>query len=167
MKRFPSISKFLGSFNAAIAFSGALVLSSTSLTVAEPIFQQSKAADSTNLASLADGTYLYGDVAEANQVGQGYVVFKKQGQSVTGAFYYPQSEFSCFTGTVHNQRLEVLSLGLPHENAIDVEVPLTQMHRIEAVSSSEQDSLHNCQQAVAAYQQQQKIAAPVTHWIAP
>lgn len=36
---------------------------------------------------LADGIYLYGDVPQANQLGQGYVVFKKNGSTVTGAFF--------------------------------------------------------------------------------
>lgn len=167
MKIFPRASILSGSVKAAIAFSGALVLGSTSIAVADPTFKPSNLAASPNLAPLADGIYLYGDVSEANQVGQGYVIFKKQGQSVTGAFYYPQSEFNCFTGTVNKRRLEVLSLGLPHENAIEVEVPLTKMHRIDTVSNSEQDSLSACHQVVAAYQQQQKIAAPVTQWTSP
>lgn len=162
MKRFPQASILSGSVKAVLLLSSALVLGSTGIAVAEP----TNIAASRNAQPLADGTYLYGDSDQANQIGQGYVVFKKQGQKVTGAFYYPQSEFSCFTGTAKNQRLEVLSLGLPHENAIDVEVPLTQMHRIQAVGNSEQNSLSMCQQEVAAYHQQQQIAAPVTQWTA-
>ena len=74
---------------------------------------------------LADDTYLYGETNQVNQIGQGYMVFRKQGQAVTGAFYYPQSELSCFTGKIENHRLSVLSLGFPHENAIAVEISLT------------------------------------------
>lgn len=163
MKKFPQPSILFNSFKAVLTLSSVLLLGSTSLAVAEP----------TNLAAsgpstpLADGTYLYGDTDQANQIGQGYVVFKKQGQKVTGAFFYPQSEFSCFTGTAKNQRLEVLSLGAPHQNALDVEVPLAQMHHIQAVGDIEQNSLSMCQQEVAAYQKQQKIAAPVTKWTTP
>ncbi|WP_299487640.1 hypothetical protein [Acaryochloris sp. IP29b_bin.137] len=162
MKTFPQASILSGSVKTVLAV-GALVLGSTGIAIAEP----TNIAASRSTQPLADGTYLYGDSDQANQIGQGYIVFKKQGQKVTGAFYYPQSEFSCFTGTAKNQRLEVLSLGLPHENVIEVEVPLTQMHRLPSVGSSEQDSLSMCQQEVVAYQQQQQIAAPVTQWAAP
>ncbi len=163
MKRFSQAPILSGSVKAALALSSALVLGSTSIAVAEP----TNIAASSNSTPLADGTYLYGETTKANQIGQGYVVFRKQGQTVTGAFYYPQSEFSCFTGTVKNQRLEVLSLGMPHENVIEVEVPLTTMHRIPSVGSSEHNSLGMCQKEVAAYQQRQQLAAPMTQWATP
>lgn len=165
MNIFPQTSILSGPVKAALALSSALVLGSTSIAAAEPT--NTNIAASPNPTSLADGTYLYGDAAEANQVGQGYVVFKKKGPTVTGAFYYPQSEFTCFTGTVKNQRLDVLSLGLPHENAIEVEVPLGSMHHIKTLGNSEQNSLGMCQQEVAAYQKQQQIATPVTQWTTP
>lgn len=110
---------------------------------------------------LADGIYLYGDVPQANQLGQGYVVFKKNGSTVTGAFFYPQSEFNCFTGHINQERLDVLSLGSPHEEAIAVEASLSQMHPIQTLGNAEKDSLSLCQQEVAAYQKQQSIAAPI------
>ncbi|ABW27824.1 hypothetical protein [Acaryochloris marina] len=163
MKRFPQASILSGSLKTVLAVSSALVLGSTGIAVAEP----TNIAASGSAAPLADGTYLYGDTDQANQIGHGYVVFKKQGQTVTGAFFYPQSEFSCFTGTAKNQRLEVLSLGSPYENALEVEVPLTKMHHIKSVGDTEQNSLSMCQQEVAAYQKQQQIAAPVTQWTTP
>ena len=161
MKIFPRVSTYSIPAKVQLILSSILILGSTGIAVAEPtIADQTNIAVSVNPVPLADGTYLYGDAPQANQVGQGYVVFIKQGQTVTGAFHYPQSEFSCFTGTVSNQSLEVLSLGLPHENAIEVEVPLAQMHQIQTLGSNEQDSLSMCQQEVAAYQKQQQIAAP-------
>lgn len=163
MKTFPQASILSSSIKAVLAVSSALVLGSPGIAVAEPI----NITASSKSTPLADGTYLYGDSDQANQMGQGYVVFKKQGQTITGAFYFPQSEFSCFTGTVKNQRLEVLSLGMPHENVMEVEVPLTAMHRIPTVGSSEQNSLGVCQKEVAAYQQRQQIAAPVPQWTTP
>ncbi|MBD2386992.1 hypothetical protein [Cylindrospermum sp. FACHB-282] len=47
-----------------------------------------------------DGTYLYGQSPEPNQLGQGYIVFEKQQSRVMGALYTPNSEFSCFQGTI-------------------------------------------------------------------
>mgnify|MGYP000609925809 CR=1 FL=1 len=168
MKMFANASMVSSKAKAVLALSSILILSGTSLAIAKPVSKPIDLASSPHPAPLEDGTYLYGDVSEGNQVGQGYVVFKKQGPSVTGAFYYPQSEFSCFTGTTKNQRLEVLSLGSPYENAIEVEVSLQKMHRIETVDDSKQNSLSMCQQEVAAYQQQQQqIAAPVQQWTTP
>lgn len=47
-----------------------------------------------------DGTYLYGESPEANQIGQAYVLFEKRQGRITGALYMPQSEFSCFQGAI-------------------------------------------------------------------
>jgi hypothetical protein len=49
-----------------------------------------------------DGVYLYGQSPEPEQNGQGYVVFEKQKNKVVGALYMPNSEYSCFYGTVDN-----------------------------------------------------------------
>jgi hypothetical protein len=47
-----------------------------------------------------DGVYLYGQSPQANQLGQGYIVFEKRQGQVKGALYMPSSEFSCFQGTL-------------------------------------------------------------------
>lgn len=47
-----------------------------------------------------DGVYLYGQSPQANQLGQGYIVFEKRQDTVKGALYMPRSEFSCFQGTL-------------------------------------------------------------------
>jgi hypothetical protein len=47
-----------------------------------------------------DGVYLYGQSPEPGQLGQGYVVFEKKQGRVVGALYMPDSEYSCFNGTV-------------------------------------------------------------------
>ena len=159
MKLFPRTSTLSVPVKTAIAVGSALLLGTSGIATAEPSSStSSNIATAINRVSLADGTYFYGDSPEGNQVGQGYVVFKKHGHNVTGAFFYPHSEFSCFTGKIKNQRLDVLSLGLHYEDAIDVDVPLTKMHQIKAMGSAAKDSLSTCQQEVAAYQQQQTIA---------
>lgn len=97
---------------------------------------------------------MYGETAQPNQVGKGYVVFQRQGQRVVGAFHYPQSEFSCFVGEQVNQQLEVTTLGLGSEAPMSVQVPLTQLHTIATVGQSEQHSLKVCQQEVATLELQ-------------
>ncbi|MBF2066415.1 MAG: hypothetical protein IGS39_18645 [Calothrix sp. C42_A2020_038] len=47
-----------------------------------------------------DGIYLYGQSPQPGQLGQGYVVFEKNNGRVVGALYMPDSEYSCFDGTV-------------------------------------------------------------------
>ena len=47
-----------------------------------------------------DGTYLYGQSSTPNELGQGYILFQKQQSKIIGALYVPQSEFSCFQGTL-------------------------------------------------------------------
>ncbi|MBD2522999.1 hypothetical protein [Nostoc sp. FACHB-133] len=50
---------------------------------------------------VKDGVYLYGQSPKSNQLGQGYIIFQKQQDKITGALYMPQSEFNCFQGTLN------------------------------------------------------------------
>jgi hypothetical protein len=47
-----------------------------------------------------DGIYLYGQSTQPNQLGEGYILFQKQQNRIVGALYVPQSELSCFQGTL-------------------------------------------------------------------
>ena len=51
---------------------------------------------------VKDGVYLYGQSPKPNQLGQGYIIFQKQQDKVTGALYMPHSEFNCFQGTLNS-----------------------------------------------------------------
>ncbi len=55
-----------------------------------------------------DGIYLYGQSPEPNQIGQEYMVFEVRQAKVVGAFYLPQSEFSCFQGSLASGNLAVM-----------------------------------------------------------
>ncbi|MGF2040334.1 MAG: hypothetical protein RMZ43_034385 [Nostoc sp. CmiVER01] len=50
---------------------------------------------------VKDGIYLYGQSPKSNQLGQGYIIFQKQQNKVTGALFMPHSEFNCFQGTLN------------------------------------------------------------------
>ncbi|BBD65251.1 hypothetical protein NIES4072_10800 [Nostoc commune NIES-4072] len=50
---------------------------------------------------VKDGIYLYGQSPKSNQLGQGYIIFQKQQDKVTGALFMPHSEFNCFQGTLN------------------------------------------------------------------
>jgi hypothetical protein len=53
----------------------------------------------------APGRYLFGQVAEPDQIGQGYMVVESTGDRVYGALYYPSSSFDCFHGEVQGNQL--------------------------------------------------------------
>ena len=50
---------------------------------------------------VKDGIYLYGQSPKSNQLGQGYIIFQKQQDKITGALFMPHSEFNCFQGTLN------------------------------------------------------------------
>ena len=54
---------------------------------------------------LQDGTYLYGQSAEPEQVGSAYMIFDVAGQDILGAFYMPSSSFDCFQGSIQSDEL--------------------------------------------------------------
>jgi hypothetical protein len=86
-------------------------LLASSLMKSEEKPQQIAASHSQSLKSgsnrFADGTYLYGESSQPNQIGREYLVFEVSNGNVTGAIYYPRSEFSCVTGRVQDQAIEL------------------------------------------------------------
>ena len=66
---------------------------------------------------LKDGTYLYGQSPQREELGQEYLVFKVNAGKVTGAFYQPRSEYSCFSGELTASQLS-LSIRDPYDNSV-------------------------------------------------
>ena len=66
---------------------------------------------------LKDGTYLYGQSPHREQLGQEYLVFTVNAGKVTGAFYQPRSEYSCFSGELTASQLS-LSIRDPYDNSV-------------------------------------------------
>jgi hypothetical protein len=97
--------------------------------------------------TLNDGTYLYGEVPQPEQLGKGYVVFAHQQGKVVGAFYYPRSEFDCFSGSLKNNILNVKSVGIDAPDVVELTVSLSDFHRLPIVSANDQRILKVCQQA--------------------
>ena len=73
-------------------------ISDVSNQLVEPIAQRSG-------GSLQDGVYLYGQAAEPDQIGSGYVVFESRNQQVIGALYMPHSSFDCMYGSIAESEL--------------------------------------------------------------
>ena len=114
-----------------------------------------------------DGTYLYGQSSTPNELGQGYILFQKQQSKIIGALYVPQSEFSCFQGTLAKSGelamtvksspgevgvMEVSTAStIPKVNENEFttypySVTLQDYHQLSSVSSNDREILQICQQ---------------------
>ncbi|PAX52665.1 hypothetical protein [Brunnivagina elsteri] len=131
----------------------------------QPIMGLGAAKD--NQFAQQDGIYLYGQSPKPAQLGQGYVVFEKRDGKVTGAMYLPDSEYSCFNGTLDKSgELAMTVNGYPGEvNSTQVayneSVPrinsdepvsyayslaLRDFYRLNTVGNVDRDILKACQQ---------------------
>lgn len=75
---------------------------------AQAIAKQAPSAKTSvpgNASALADGTYLYGEAPEPEQIGSAYMVFQVTKGKVVGAFYMPRSSFDCFSGSFEPGKL--------------------------------------------------------------
>jgi len=97
----------------SLLMSAAVVGQSFSGVAANAIAQPSSQS-STNLTTLPDGVYLYGQSAQPNQIGKGYFVFEVSQGKVAGALYMPRSSFDCAAG-----QFEVDQLSLTVVNSYD------------------------------------------------
>ena len=119
---------------------------------------------SSSQTSLPDGVYLYGQAAEANQIGSAYMVFRVSDRQVAGAFYMPFSSFDCFQGEFQDERLALTVVDSydqtshPYSIALQTEttvattnnpaiapVGLSGYHPIEPVSDTDYTLLATCQ----------------------
>ena len=110
--------------NKLFALSGTLIISLSLATLfslpgatVEPQRRSDLPENFSNYSPLADGTYLYGQSDKPEQIGQEYLVFQVQRGKVIGAIYLPQSEFSCFSGTISDRAMK-LSIIDPHDNMV-------------------------------------------------
>lgn len=55
--------------------------------------------------TIANGTYLYGETSQRNQLGSTYLVFEIRNQTISGAVYWPGSAFECLSGQAQPDRL--------------------------------------------------------------
>jgi outer membrane biosynthesis protein TonB len=63
--------------------------------------------------AIADGTYLYGQSAQAGEIGKEYIVFEARQGKIVGAMYMPSSEYACFYGTLNSKQMN-LTVVNPH-----------------------------------------------------
>jgi len=89
---------------------------SQAIQVARSDFPLSPTAATLKTNPLKNGVHVYGESAQPEQLGKEYLVFETKGSKVTGAFYMPSSEFSCFYGTVKAGQMN-LTVVDPYENS--------------------------------------------------
>ncbi|WGV23661.1 hypothetical protein [Halotia branconii] len=132
-----------------------------------------KAAKETEMMPRAnfpkkDGIYLYGQSPKPNQLGQGYVLFQKQQDKVIGALYMPNSEFSCFQGTLDRSGELAMTVnsspdedsltqvatsnGIPRINGDEpityaYSVALQDYHQLKSISVNDRRMLQMCNQS--------------------
>ncbi|MCC5603192.1 MULTISPECIES: hypothetical protein [Nostoc] len=111
---------------------------------------QSLPNSSTKSAPLVDGTYLYGETPKPNQIGKAYLVMQHQQGDIVGALYYPNSEFSCFTGKQDNNTVSAKSLSYNKAKTENMKINLSNFHQIKLISANDQRILSVCKQTTVA-----------------
>lgn len=112
----------------------------------EQIAQAARHSNTANHATAwPNGVYLYGNSSQPNQLLHNYVVFEQRNGQVIGAFYSPQSDFTCFTGAVHGTQLEVTAIA-PNQPTYAVKAQLSPLHALPHLSENDQRMLATCKQ---------------------
>lgn len=141
-----------------VATLGFLIPTVSSLQISDAIASSSRASRTV----LEDGTYLFGQSPQPNQIGSAYAVLSVENNQTVGAFYYPHSSFNCFSGQVLPDRLAVNVVDsydqttYPHEVALSVSddliagsaapaYTLEGLHRIEALGAQDVEMLAVCE----------------------
>lgn len=114
--------------------------------------QQVEASQSRSLSNsvLPDGTYLYSDAPQPNQVLHQYVLFQQREGKVVGAFYSPQAEFSCFAGQMQGNTLDVEAATLGAVQPVPADTSLSGLYPLRTLSPNDQRILSICQQSQIA-----------------
>ncbi|MDG2992267.1 hypothetical protein L3556_15210 [Candidatus Synechococcus calcipolaris G9] len=102
--------------------------------------------------ALNNGTYLYGESSQPQEVQQGYVLFEVKNSQVTGALFMPHSSFDCFHGTLNHTTLDLLVEDSYEAFSYPVSLDLHQYYALPQVDSAQQEMLAVCQDSLAQNQ---------------
>ena len=122
-----------------------------------------QSANRSEVATVPNGVYLYGESQQPDQIGSAYLVFEVSDNQAVGAFYLPHSSFDCFQGEVQGDRLNLTitnsydqntyAYSLPIQtdsyvaSAVEVAPPTVQLngfHSISSVSDNDHRILETC-----------------------
>lgn len=113
---------------------------------------QAIAAESWLAAASNAQVQVYGEDAQAEQVGKGYVVFQQLGAKVVGALYYPQSEYSCFVGTRTSSQLNLVTFEANAQKPQELVIPMNTLHTVDEVGAAKRQALSACFKEAAQFQ---------------
>ena len=148
----------------ALGFGAALIGLSPSTVHASEVPQlMASSVDLDHASVLQDGTYLYGQSPQPEQVGVAYMIFEAQSDRIVGAFYMPHSSFDCFYGEAQPDKLALTVIDSYEQAAyaydvafqpsadianavggVMTSVSLEGFHPIETVSANDQRILGIC-----------------------
>ncbi|NEO99781.1 MAG: hypothetical protein F6K58_14100 [Symploca sp. SIO2E9] len=123
---------------AALILTLGLVANVSSLATVVPQ-QQNDATDPTTVlvsqtlssnTSIPNGTYLYSQSSQPNQIGKEYIVFKAHQSLVVGALYLPQSEYSCFYGHIDSEQMNLTVVNPYDQTALSHRIARQQLSTI-------------------------------------
>lgn len=140
-----------------------LAIAAGALSISVTVGVSAAKAEGEAIASGTSEISVYSETSQANQVGQGYLIFEERGETLIGAFYYPQSEYSCFTGQKNGQTLEILSLPSYQEPMSNFSLSLDQMQSVRQISGAEKQVLSACRQDVVAFLNQRQTAMDLSN----
>lgn len=87
----------------------------------------------TQKTSIPDGTYLYGQSNQPQQLGKEYIVFEARQGKVIGAMYLPSSEYSCFYGTLDAKQMNLTVANSYDQTAFAHTIARSQTQEVAAV----------------------------------
>lgn len=106
---------------------------------------------------LKDGTYLYGEVSQPDQLRQEYFVFEVKNNQVTGAVYMPRSEFDCFYGSLKNLNLEMKIVSSGGAEIYPYGINLQSYEPLATISANDQQMLATCQAEISTHWRAQQL----------
>ncbi|MEL6157592.1 MAG: hypothetical protein AAGJ95_12510 [Cyanobacteria bacterium J06554_11] len=127
-----------------------------------PTSKTADTAPARSSTALQDGTYLFGQSEQPNQMGAAYTVFSVRNGQTVGAFYQPHSSFDCFSGRIQPDRLVVNVVDSYEQTVYPYEIALTLsdsliageaagaytlegFHRIDSLSPQDHEILAICE----------------------
>lgn len=90
-------------------------------------------ATSRNASMPDDGIYFYGESSQPGEIGKEYLVFEADQGNVLGAVYMPQSEYSCFYGTLDSKQMNLTVIDPYNQTALSHTIARQQRSPIAAV----------------------------------
>lgn len=94
--------------------------------------------------SLSEGTYLYAQVQQPDQIQQEYFVFQVRQNRVVGAFYMPFSSYDCFYGTLDGNVIDLIIIGSYDRQQYSHSVSLRDYFSLKDLSDTDQAILDAC-----------------------